>query len=233
MSDDPNSTPSGEVDGEARRRDVTYPVSVETMSIETRDDVTLEAEAAAPSEEPAPSGVVVACHPHPLYGGSMHANVVDALFRALPALGVAVLRFNFRGAGSSGGTHDGGRGERLDVEAALASARERWPDSPILLAGYSFGADVSLTVDDPALTGWLAVAPPLRVVPVDEMVALRDPRPKTIVGASNDQFNPFTELAASMASVPNATVIEAPGADHFFAVGLDAVVTAARDALGV
>ncbi|MDH3681710.1 MAG: hypothetical protein OEV40_17375, partial [Acidimicrobiia bacterium] len=145
----------------------------------------------------------------------------------------AVLRFNFRGAGSSGGIHDEGRAERLDVEAAVAAAKERWPGSPILLAGYSFGADVSLTVDDPVLTGWLAVAPPLRVVAIEDMIALRDQRPKTIVGATNDQFNPFADLVETMASVPNATVVEAKGADHFFAVGIDAVVAAARDALGV
>ena len=35
-------------------------------------------------------------------------------------------------------------------------------DGPLVLSGYSFGADVSLCVFDPRITGWYAVAPPLR-----------------------------------------------------------------------
>lgn len=201
--------------------------------LETSDGVDLEAELASPTPIDAtpPAGVVVACHPHPLYGGSMHANVVDALFRALPSTGAAVVRFNFRGAGSSSGTHDEGRRERLDVEAAVTAASERWPEAPLLLAGYSFGADVALTVADPTIGGWLAVAPPLRIVDRSEMAALLDERPKSMVTGTDDQFNPFVELAASVADLPNTTVTPAAGADHFFAVGLDDVVTAARAAL--
>ncbi|MDH3682045.1 MAG: hypothetical protein OEV40_19075, partial [Acidimicrobiia bacterium] len=127
MSDDPSSRPSGRPDAAAAGQATTN-----RFEIETTDGVSLEAEAAAPGDGPPPSGAVVACHPHPLYGGSMHANVVDALFRTLPGLGAAVLRFNFRGAGSSGGIHDEGRAERLDVEAAVAAAKERWPGSPVL-----------------------------------------------------------------------------------------------------
>ena len=210
--------------------------SIETqqLRLETEDGVDLEAEIAAPAPIDAapPAGVVVVCHPHPSYGGSMHANVVEALFRSLPTAGAGALRFNFRGAGSSTGTHDEGRAERLDVGAAVAAVAKRWPDSPLLLAGYSFGADVALTVDAPQVAGWLAVAPPLRVVDRSEMRALTDQRPKTMVAGTNDQFNPFADLAAAVAEVPTTTVKAAEGADHFFAVGLDDVVAAAIAALG-
>lgn len=205
-----------------------------TISIATADGVNLEGEIASPSGlDGEIERAVVVCHPHPLYGGSMDANVVDALFRALPPLGVAVLRFNFRGAGRSGGTHGGGQAERLDVAAAVARAAELWPRAQLLLAGYSFGADVALTVDDPAVAGWLAVAPPLRVLDIADMAALTDERPKIFVGAAHDQFNPYDALVEALADVPNATVRRAEGADHFFAVGLDEVVRAAREALGL
>lgn len=202
------------------------------LRIETDDGLELEAELAAPATaDTDPRTVVVACHPHPLHGGSMHANVVDALFRSLPPSGTAVLRFNFRGTGSSGGTHDEGRAERLDVRAAVAAASQRWPGASLLLAGYSFGADVALTVTEPSVGGWLAVAPPLRVVDRSDMGALADERPTTIVAGTADQFNPFADVVASVGELRTVSVIPAPGADHFFAVGIDVVVDTARSAL--
>jgi alpha/beta superfamily hydrolase len=208
--------------------DMVPEVRIEALAISTSDGLTLNAEAAVPSEIGA---AMVVCHPHPLYGGSMHANVVEALFRSLPRLGVAVLRFNFRGGPGSEGVHDGGQGEQLDVVAAIDEADRRWPDVPLVLAGYSFGADVSLAVDHPSVVGWLGVAPPLRILPVDELVALGDQRPKHFVAAAHDQFRSPDELTDLVADAPNTTISVAPGADHFFAVGLDHVVDAARAAL--
>lgn len=206
---------------------------VEPVTLTTSDGEQLAGEVALPADraDAGPSCGVVVCHPHPLYGGSMHANVVEALFRALPADAAAVLRFDFRGVGASTGTHDEGRAEQLDVAAAIDAFVERWPGVPVLLAGYSFGADVALTVDDPSLSGWFAVAPPLRIVDRAEMVALTDPRPTTIATGVHDQFNPASAAAATVADAPSTTVVPIDGADHFFAVGLDAIVTAARHAL--
>src|SRR3954471_5700736 len=59
------------------------------------------------------------CHPHPLFGGTMHNKVVYQAAKSLDALGLPVLRFNFRGAGLSEGKHDRGRGEQGDAQAAL------------------------------------------------------------------------------------------------------------------
>lgn len=111
------------------------------------------------------AGVVVA-HPHPQHGGSMHNNVVVALCEGLHNAGIASLRFNFRGVGQSQGTYSGGADERLDVLGALAYLEEQPQIAPgrIGLAGYSFGARVSLAVvsDARQIGALLCVAPPLQ-----------------------------------------------------------------------
>jgi alpha/beta superfamily hydrolase len=86
-----------------------------------------------------PALAAVVCHPHPLFGGTMHNKVVYQAAKSLDALGLPVLRFNFRGAGTSTGVHDRGRGEQGDVKAALDFLAEKFPGVPLLLAGFSFG----------------------------------------------------------------------------------------------
>src|SRR5436305_3865671 len=103
----------------ARRR-IMAPMSLETLTLPTRDGVQLEAERAVPPGSSRASAVL--CHPHPQYGGTMRSIVIGALFDALPAVGVTCLRFNFRGVERSTGTHDEGRGELLDVAAAIDHA---------------------------------------------------------------------------------------------------------------
>ena len=84
------------------------------------------------------------CHPHPLFGGTMHNKVVFQVAKALHGRGMPVLRFNFRGAGLSAGEHDHGRGEQDDVRTALDYLAEQYPGWRILLAGFSFGSWVGL-----------------------------------------------------------------------------------------
>ncbi len=86
------------------------------------------------------------CHPHPLFGGTMHNKVVYQAAKALHRKGIPVLRFNFRGAGLSEGEHDRGRGEQQDVRTALDYLANEFPGRPILLAGFSFGSWVGLRV---------------------------------------------------------------------------------------
>src|SRR5512134_2369176 len=86
-------------------------------------------------------GVAVIAHPHPLFGGTMDNKVVQTLARAFVQCGWAAVRFNFRGVGSSEGTHDEGRGEAEDLQAVV---REFAPEGPIALAGFSFGAFVTV-----------------------------------------------------------------------------------------
>lgn len=88
----------------------------------------------------------VICHPHPLYGGTMHNKVVFRLAKAARRTGAAVLRFNFRGVGASEGSHNEGRGEQNDCRTAIAYMRSRYEGLPLLVGGFSFGARIALRV---------------------------------------------------------------------------------------
>ena len=90
--------------------------------------------------------VAIVCHPHPLYGGTMHNKVVYRIARTFLEAGFAVLRFNFRGVGLSEGIHDEGRGEEDDLRAAMKFVNQRFPGAKLWLAGFSFGSAVVLRV---------------------------------------------------------------------------------------
>ncbi|MGI9599277.1 MAG: alpha/beta hydrolase [Acidimicrobiales bacterium] len=200
----------------------------EPLTVTTADGIGLRAELRAPAE---PVATAVICHPHPLYGGDMYNNVVTGLFDHLALAGVACLRFNFRGSGGSEGQHGDGRDEQVDVVAAIDELATRWPDKPLILAGYSFGADVSLAIDDARIAGWLAIAPPLRVVEVEQMVAGRDPRPKRLATGTDDDFRAPDQAREATAGWTNHLVVDVPGANHFFMVGMDTVRSTATDLL--
>jgi uncharacterized protein len=184
------------------------------LRLTTADGLSLEAEVDRPT---AFRAAAVLAHPHPVQGGSMRSLVTSELFRSLPGLGLAVLRFNFRGVEGSEGTHGGGVDERLDIEAAVAVLAERAPGVPLFVAGWSFGADVSLTVTDERLAGWFAIAPPLRVVDRSTMAAANDPRPKRLAVAEHDQFCPPEQAAPLIEDWTNTEMVVVGGADHFFA----------------
>jgi alpha/beta superfamily hydrolase len=193
---------------------------VERLSLAAADGVELEAELAAPDGAWA---AVVLAHPHPLYGGSMRTGVPAALFEALPAAGVAALRFNFRGVEGSSGVHDHGVAERLDVAAAVDALASTARAVPLVVCGWSFGADVSLCVVDPRIAGWCAVAPPLAVAPRDDMLAAPDPRPKHLLVPEHDQYDPPARATATTADWVNTTIEVVPMADHFLAGALGRV----------
>ncbi|UXI68103.1 alpha/beta hydrolase [Tahibacter amnicola] len=90
------------------------------------------------------AGTAIVCHPHPLHGGTLHNKVVTMLSRALAELGLAVVRFNFRGVGASQGSYDEGRGETDDLRAVAAWVRQQRPHDAVWLAGFSFGSYVAL-----------------------------------------------------------------------------------------
>src|SRR4029079_11736482 len=77
---------------------------------------------------------VVLAHPHTEYGGTMHTKVVYQAAKALSRIGCAVLRFNFRGAGTSDGRFSNGPGEMADFRAGLDFMSERYPDAPVWTA---------------------------------------------------------------------------------------------------
>ena len=203
---------------------------LESLAITSADGTVLEAEY-RPAHRDGHAGeraACVLCHPHPQYGGSMHSLVIGELFRELPAHGVSCLRFNFRGVEGSAGTWDEGRGERADVVAALDALHERVDGAlPLLLMGWSFGADMALSTDDARVAAWLAIAPPLYYADADG-VGL-DPRPKHLVLAERDQVRQPDDVRAVTAHWANTTVEIVGGADHFFLGRTDRVVAAARD----
>jgi alpha/beta superfamily hydrolase len=201
----------------------------EAITLAVGDGVVLEGEI----EEPAgpPRAAMVLCHPHPQFGGTMRSIVISELFRVLPDRGVTCLRFNFRGVEASSGSYDEGRGERADAAAAVSTLAAAIPDgTPLVLAGWSFGGDVALSVSDDRLCAWLAIAPPLRFAVTEPLEA--DPRPKLIVLAEHDEFRSPDEVAAVVAPWEATTVEVVTGASHFFVGRTDAVVTAADGLIG-
>jgi hypothetical protein len=192
------------------------------ITLRTGDGLSLAADLALPPG--APRAAAVLCHPHPAYGGDRHDVVVDALFRALPPAGVASLRFDFRPPGSGA--------ESADVVAAAETLAAEVADGvPLWLAGYSFGADVALGVDDPRAAGWVAVAPPLRFgdPPVPGLGGPGAGRPVLLVVAEHDQFSGPEQAAAATAGWPAVTTTVVPMADHFLAGAAGAVAATVRD----
>jgi uncharacterized protein len=163
------------------------------------------------------------CHPHPVYGGTMHNKVVFHTMKALNAFGFPVLRFNFRGAGLSQGEHDNARGEVEDVRAALD-----WLDQefrlPLIFAGFSFGAVVGLAAACPDPRVKAAIGIGLPVAPIDEgrsydfSFLQACAKPILFVSGAHDQFGlraQLEEIVASSADPKKLVLV--PGADHFFA----------------
>lgn len=176
-------------------------------------------------EEPetgAPRAVALVCHPHPLYGGTMHNKVVFRMARALRHAGCVVLRFNFRGVGRSEGIHDQGRGEVEDARACLAWLRARYPDLPYVLAGFSFGSRVVLRLGCGVRDARAVIAagfPTLRE-PLDFLGVCG--APKIFLQSTQDEHGPRGELEALFAEMAEPKRLEfIPAADHFFKNALD------------
>jgi uncharacterized protein len=166
------------------------------------------------------------CHPHPLFGGTLHNKVVFHTMKALNSFGFPVLRFNFRGTGLSQGEHDYGKGEVDDVRTALD-----WLDAefhlPLIFAGFSFGAAVGLRAAcfNPSVKGLIGVGVPVAPVAADKEEPrvytfdfLRDcTLPKLFVSGARDQFGPRAELQQLVNSVPEPKkLVLVEGGDHFF-----------------
>jgi uncharacterized protein len=167
------------------------------------------------------------CHPHPLYGGTLHNKVVFAAARALNRLGLPVLRFNFRGAGLSEGEHDGGRGEAGDVGAALDFLSEEFSERPLLVAGFSFGAWVGLRVGcaDQRVKELIGLGLPVNGS--SHSFLLECAKPGLFIHGSRDEHGEVEkvrELMAQMKEPKRLVVVE--GADHFFAGRLGRVAEA-------
>jgi alpha/beta superfamily hydrolase len=179
-------------------------------------DLTLEGLFANPGAN-APAAVV--CHPHPLYGGSMHNNVVDAILAAMWQAGYATLRFNFRGVGGSEGEHDGGPGEVDDAVAAMTYllAQPGVRKEGAVMAGYSFGAMVAVSAgyERAEITRIVAVALPLAMA--DARIPEGASKPVLLVLGDRDSYSPVAGLQALKSKIGDSARLEVvAGADHFF-----------------
>jgi alpha/beta superfamily hydrolase len=174
-----------------------------------------------------PSLAAVVCHPHPLFGGTMHNKVVYQAAKALHLRAIPVLRFNFRGAGQSEGEHDRGLGEQDDVRAALDYLALEFPRTPILLAGFSFGSVVGLRVGcaDQRVSDLIGLG-----IPVDrsDLTYLRDcAKPKLLIQGGSDQFGSRANVEALYTTLPEPKrLVIVEGAEHFFAGQLEKVRSA-------
>ena len=173
------------------------------------------------------------CHPHPLYGGTLHNKVVFHAMKALNGMGYPCLRFNFRGAGMSEGRHDHGKGEMDDVLTALDWLHEQFR-LPIIFCGFSFGAATGLRVACPDLRvkAVISLGTP---VEVDDRLyryafLVQCYKPKLFISGSRDEFGPKVQLEEVFETAPEPKkIVWIEGAGHFFENKLDQMQQAIRE----
>ncbi len=185
----------------------------EALTIRVPDGPALEARLAPLAN---PKGGFVVCHPHPLYGGDMDNPVVIRAAEVAQAAGYATLRFNFRGAGTSEGVHDKGRGEQEDVRAAMAALATHLPaGSWVGVMGYSFGAAMAARATRPSVpeAPLGLIAPPLGMYDFDFLQT--SPGRLLLVAGTADAYCPV-EALHRLAAITSAEERIVEGADHFF-----------------
>ena len=161
---------------------------------------------------PAPRGIALVCHPHPLQGGTLDNKVAQTLAKTFFALGYVAVRFNFRGVGASAGAFDEGVGETEDALAVLADARARFGASlPVALAGFSFGAYVQARVAARVESERLVlVAPAVGRFPMQRVAA-----ETIVVHGEVDDVVPLADVL-EWARPQELPIVVFPGCGHFF-----------------
>ncbi len=176
---------------------------------------------------PGERGIVIT-HPHPLYGGDMSNYVVDSIARIYRENNYTTLRFNFRGAGGSGGKYDDGIGEQNDVKAALSYLSESGINY-LGLAGYSFGAWVNAHAakNAPAIQEMVMVSPPVAFMDYSDISLNK--KLKLVVTGSNDEIAPPEMINKLLPEWNKDALFEIiKGADHFYSgylSGLESVLS--------
>ena len=178
-----------------------------------------------------PGLAVVLCHPHPLYGGTMHNKVVYRMARGLRHSGSVVLRFNYRGVNLSQGEYDHGIGETEDARAALAFLRTRYPALPYSLAGFSFGSRIALQLGcelgDPVRL--IMAGFPTRYHEVPGLGQCHIPR--VFIHSTHDEFGAVPDLEHFLQTLPDPKrLLLVEAADHFFGGALDQFEAAVKGA---
>ena len=219
-------------------------MSLEQPELFSADGLRLEAELEIPETrpsggpaEPAPRASLVLCHPHPQMGGTMNAPLLIAVKDELVSRSWAVLRFNFRGIGASEGQASTGSKEVADAQGAVAFMRTRFPELPVAIAGWSFGAAVATRVaaKDDSLAALVAIAPAVNEKP-GITDGLPDPAqielvlPTLVLCAVNDELVDV-EDGRRWAAAVKTEFLAMPGANHFFWGKYDKLAAAVADFL--
>lgn len=162
-------------------------------------------------------GFVVCCHPHPLFGGTMHNKVITTVTKAFVSMGLKVVRFNFRGVGKSTGQHDKGIGECDDLRTVMQWASEQWPEEVIWLLGFSFGAYVAgrVTAEHASVEQLVMLAPPVHYDGFSQLATIR--ANWWIIQGESDELVSAEEVkkwANQRPETPSFTSLPATG--HFF-----------------
>ncbi len=176
--------------------------------------------------------VCVFGHPHPLHGGTMHTKALYQAAKAMPRIGVAALRINFRGVGRSAGTFDAGPGEQDDFRAAIAFAAERFPDLPIWAAGMSFGSWIAMTTgaEDARVSLLLGIAPPVDRYDFDALKTCT--LPKFLIHGEEDELISIKEIRKFYAQLPEPKeLVTIEYANHLFEGKTSLVGEAVEDLL--
>jgi alpha/beta superfamily hydrolase len=203
------------------RANTVLPAERRPVTLHTADGLELVGELALPLHRP-PVATLVCLHPLPTQGGFMDSQLLKKASWRLPAhADLAVLRFNTRGTtsphGTSGGAFDSGGAERYDVAAALDLAEAE--DLPqIWLLGWSFGTDLALRYGcDPSVVGAILISPPLRFSgPADLQRWADSGKPLVAIVPELDDYLQPPEARKRFAVVPQAEVVDIPGAKHLF-----------------
>lgn len=163
-----------------------------------------------------PRGLALIAHPHPLYGGTMDNKVTQTLARTFVALGYIAVRMNFRGVGKSAGAHDTGIGETDDMALLLNHMRQRYPDLPLALAGFSFGTFVQSQLQQRLKAAGKTVQRMVLVGAAAGKWAMPEiPTNTILIHGEQDDTIPL-QAVFDWLRPQDIPVIVIPGADHFF-----------------
>ncbi len=172
------------------------------------------------------------CHPHPLHGGTMHTKAVYRAAQGLQDAGLVTLRFNFRGVGTSTGSHDEGVGEQEDVLAAIDWLEAAYPSLPIVVGGFSFGSMVGLTVgvDDDRVDALLGLGLPVDLDDRYDYGYLGAAgKPVLVVQGEQDEFGTGARAAEVLTPLgSHITLVRVPDTDHYFEGKLTELRTSVR-----
>jgi alpha/beta superfamily hydrolase len=170
-----------------------------------------------------PAGVAVVCHPLTTGGGTLHNKVVFRAARGLENANVATLRFNFRGAGASGGKFEGGEGEQQDVAAAIEWVKRKHPGKKLFVGGFSFGSWVATRVacELPEIDALFLIGTPVNKY---DFAYLRScEKPMLLIHGTQDEHGDVAKVEKLGQQIRNAETVIITGADHFFTKQLDGV----------